>query len=107
MARKRRAAGGRTTLYNAKGSPAAESAMKETGDGFKRGGKTKARKSGGSVEGSASEERMDKRARGGALPGRKHGGSIRGMKSAGGSPMSSGHNTTDAPAKGNEAEAVG
>ncbi len=52
MARKRRASGGRTTLYNAKGSPAAEAAEKETSDGFKRGGK--ARADGGAIGGAAS-----------------------------------------------------
>ncbi len=63
----------RKTLYNAKGSPAAEAAEKERGDGFKRGGSTK------------------KRAGGGSIPARKHGGSVRAMSSKGGSPMSSGH----------------
>jgi hypothetical protein len=96
----------RTTLYNAKGSPAAEAAEKTTGDGFKRGGRTKKRKHGGMVEGSAAEERMDKRARGGSIPGRKHGGSVTGMKSSkGGSPMSSGH-MSGSSADGKQSDAV-
>lgn len=72
------------TLYNAKGSPAAESAEKTTNNGFKRGGKTKVQK-------------------------RAHGGSVRGMKSSGGSPYSSGHSVSKASAgkgAGHEGESV-
>lgn len=97
MARKRRAAGGRTTLYNAKGSPAAASATDETSDGFKRGGK--ARKDGGAIGGMASGGNLAKRARGGSVPGRAHGGSVSGMKSAGGSPFSSGRSVSGGEGK--------
>lgn len=105
MARKRRAAGGRTTLYNAKGSPAAEAAEKTEGDGFKRGGK--ARKDGGAIGGMASGGNLGKRARGGSIPGRAHGGSVSGLKSKNGSPMSSGHMGVAAASGKQSDEAIG
>lgn len=91
--RKRRAAGGKIEkkdahLYNAAGSPAAKSAMDDTADGFKRGGKMKSakdcepRKHGGNVEGDAAPKRLDKRARGGRA------------MSMGHSPYTSAHRTT-------------
>lgn len=77
----------RTTLYNAKGSPAAESAMADKDDGFKRGGKAKKRKRGGMVEGSKVEERLDRkergRARGGSVMSAGNAGRDEGTKNAG------------------------
>lgn len=108
MARKKRALGGKATLYNAKGSPAAASAEKDSDDGFKRGGKA-CRAEGGAVTGVVSTPSLAKRARGGSIPARKHGGSVRGMQSRGGSPMSSGHAISSPSAgknAGHEGESV-
>lgn len=84
-ARKHRSYGGRTdkkaeNVYNAAGSPAMDSAMKQKDDGFKRGG-AKKRKDGGSVDGDAAKMRMDRR-RGGAT-----------KRAAGGQVMSSASKT--------------
>lgn len=49
---KKRALGGKATLYNAKGSPAAASAVDTKGDGFRKGGKVQKRARGGKVGGS-------------------------------------------------------
>ncbi len=71
----------RTTLYNGKGSPQAEEAMKTTSSGFKRGGK--ARKRGGKVDGEEAAERLDKRARGGSVFSSGRSGKDEGSKNSG------------------------
>jgi len=111
MARRKRSYGGRTGkmhVMNGEGSPLVAAAKKTSGSGFARGGAPK-RAEGGAVGGAAAAPRMDKRARGGSLPAYKHGGSVRGMKSAGGSPMSSGHSIGSALGSsnaGHEGESV-
>lgn len=61
----KKAEGGKVTMYNAKGSPAAAAADDEKAE-FKSGGKMK---HGGSVHGEKSAKRLDKRARGGRMGG--------------------------------------